>query len=121
MVEALFDSHHSHVYEHREVVRILYIPEEKGVYDNLAHLQQAGDNHTDHHEETVFEESRHGTGVVLGEGVSGNPAVVCDQSREAHNGGGVGVDCKALLSKSIKFLMKDSHPGVAWTFSEAVD
>ena len=96
--EALCDSHRSHVHEHQEVAHILCIPEEKGVYDNLA-LQQA-DNHTDHHEERVFEKTHHGTGVDLEEGVSGNPAVVCDQLREAHNGD-VGADCKALLITSI--------------------
>ena len=73
------------------MVHSLCIPEEKGVYDILA-LQQEGDNHTDHHEEKVFEETHHGTGADLEADVTGNPAVVCDQLREAHNGGDVGVD-----------------------------
>lgn len=72
------------------MVHSLCIPEEKGVYDSLA-LQQEGDNHTGHHER-VFEEIHHGTGAVLEGDVSGNPAAVCDQLMEAHNGGDVGVD-----------------------------
>ena len=110
--EALFDSHHSHVHEQQEVVHILCIPEEKGVYDNPALLQQAGDNHTDRHEERAFEKTHHGMGVDLEEGVSGNPAVECGQLREAHSGGDVGVDCKAPLSASIKDLMKQTHTPV---------
>ena len=87
----LFYSRHSHVHEHQEVVHTLCIPEEKGVYDTLA-LQQEVDSHTGHHEERVFEETHHETGADLEGGVSGNPAVVCDQLREAHNGGDAGAD-----------------------------
>jgi hypothetical protein len=91
VVEALFYSHHSHVHEHQEVVHSLCIPEEKGVYDTLA-LQRERDNHTGHHEEWVFEETHHETGADLEGDVSDNPAVVCDQSGEARNGGDVGED-----------------------------
>ena len=90
-MEALFCNHHSHVHEHQEAVHSLCIPEEKGVYDTLA-LQQEGDNHTGHHEERVFEETHRETGAALVEDVGGNPAVVFDQLREAHNDGAVGVD-----------------------------
>ena len=93
------------------MVHSLCIPEERGVYDNLA-LQQEGDNHTGHHEERVLEETHHELGVDLEEDVSGNPAVVCDQSREAHNGGDVGVDCKTLLSTSNEDLIKHTHTPV---------
>jgi hypothetical protein len=92
------------------VVHSLCIPEEKGVYDSLA-LQQEGDNHTGHHEERVFEETHHETGADLEGDVSGNPAVVCDQLREAHNVD-VGVDCKAPLSTSNEDMMKQTHTPV---------
>ena len=119
VVEALFYSHHSRVHEHQEVVHSLCIPEEKGVYGSLA-LQQ-GDNHIGHHEEGVSEETLHETGADLEGGVSGNPAVVCDQLREGHNGGDVGVDCKALLSKSNEDMMRQTHIPVLLEHSLKVD
>lgn len=41
--------------------------------------------------------------------MSGVPAVVCDQLREAHNGGDAGADCKSLMSTWIENLMKQTH------------
>lgn len=96
VAEALFDNHHSRVHEHQEVAHILGIPGETGVYDSLALLRQAGDNHNGYPEE-VSEETHHGVGADLEEGVNDNPAVVCGQSGEAHNDGDAGVDCKAMF------------------------
>ena len=93
VVEALFDSHHTHVHVRQEVDHILCILAEKGVYDSLALHRQGEDNHTGCLEGKAFEETHHGKEVdPEEEDVNGNPAVVSDQLREAHNGGDAGVN-----------------------------